>query len=98
MESKESRKDAIRKFKERKPLQGVFSVRCSPTGRVWVGCATNVEAIRNRYWFALRMGAHLDKSLQAEWNAHGEAAFQYEILEKLEDDLHPFDVARLLKL
>ena len=37
------------------------------------------------------------RSLQEEWNAHGEDAFQYEILEKLEDDVHPLAVAARLK-
>ena len=32
-----------------------------------------------------------------EWNADGEGAFQYEILEKLEDDVHPLAVADRLK-
>src|SRR5690348_13838801 len=94
----ESRKEAIRKYKERKPLLGAYSVRCSATGRVWVGVSTNLEANRNRVWFGLRIGGHTDKSLQAEWNAQGESAFEYRILETLEGDLHPFDVARLLQL
>lgn len=94
----QSRKEAIRQYKERKPLVGAYSMRCSATGRVWVGVSTNLEATRNRVWFALRLGGHPDKSLQAEWNAQGESAFEYQVLEKLDDDLHPFDVARLLKL
>jgi hypothetical protein len=93
----QSRKEAIRQYKERKPLMGAYSVRCSTTGRVWVGASTNLEATRNRVWFGLRIGGHIDSSLQAEWNAQGESAFEYHILEKLEDDLHPFDVARLLQ-
>ena len=40
---------------------------------------------------------HIDKSLQQEWNQHGEAAFQYEILETLEDELHSLAIADLLK-
>jgi hypothetical protein len=36
-------------------------------------------------------------SLQAEWNAHGEAAFEYRILETLKDDPHPLALADLLK-
>ena len=97
MESKADRKEAIRKFKERKPALGVFAVRCTASGRVWVDMSRNLEAAKNGSWFCLRNGSHRDKALQAEWNARGEAAFQYEILEKLDDDVHPMAVGDLLK-
>jgi len=35
--------------------------------------------------------------LQAEWNTHGEAAFRYEVLEKLDDDLEQITWRDLLK-
>jgi hypothetical protein len=97
MESKAARKEAIRQFKERKPAVGVFAVRCTATGRVWVDASRNLDAAKNGSWFCLRNGMHRDKSLQEEWNAHGEAAFQYEILERLAEDVHPLAVADLLK-
>jgi hypothetical protein len=97
MESKAARKAAIQKFKERKPALGVFAVRCTASGRVWVDASRNLDAAKNGTWFGLRTGGHRDKSLQQEWNAHGEAAFAYEILETLDEDLHPLAVADLLK-
>ena len=97
MQSTTDRKAAIRKFKEREPLRGAFAVRCLATSRVWVGSSQNLDAAKNGLWFTLRLGSHPVKSLQSEWNAHGEAAFQYEILEKLESDLHPMTVGDLLK-
>ena len=97
MPEKVDKKEAIRKFKERKPLSGAYAVRCATSGRVWVGAARNLDAAHNGCWFSLRIGSHIDKSLQAEWNAHGEPAFQYEILETLDGDLHALAVADLLK-
>jgi hypothetical protein len=97
MSSKEERKEAIRKFKERKPLLGVFAVRCTATGRVWVGVSRNLDATKNGSWFCLRNGSHHDKALQEEWNVHGEPMFQYEVLDKLNDDTLPLGVADLLK-
>jgi hypothetical protein len=67
-----ARKDAARKFKARKPPCGVYAVRSTTTGQVWVGSFANLEAMRNRLWFSLRQGLHRDRKLQAEWNAHGE--------------------------
>jgi hypothetical protein len=97
MESKESRKESIEKFKEQKSLLGAYSVRCTTTGRVWVGVSRNLNATKNGCWFTLRNGLHLEKSLQTEWDSHGEPAFQYEILEGLDEDIHPLAINDLLK-
>ena len=97
MPSKESRKETIRKFKERKSLLGAYAGRCIATGRVWVGASRNLDATKNGCWFCLRSGSHQDKSLQAEWNAQGESAFQYEILSALDEDVHPLEVDDMLK-
>ena len=92
MQSKESRREVIRKYKEHRPLLGAYAVRCAATGNVWIGVTKNLEATRNRCWFGLRCGLFQDKSLQEEWNAHGESAFQYEILESLKENVHPVEI------
>ena len=97
MESKIDKKEAIRKFKEQMPSLGAYAVRCTTSGLVWVGASRNLNATRNGCWSSLRNGGHIEKSLQQEWNTHGEAAFQYEILETLEGDLHPLAIPDLLK-
>jgi hypothetical protein len=97
MDSTAERREATRKFKERKPRVGVFAVRCTATAQTWVGSAQNLDATKNRFWFCLRNGNHPAKSLQNEWNARGEQTFQYEILEELEDDLSPLAIMDLLK-
>jgi len=92
-----TRKEASRKFKERNPSRGVFAVRCTTTGQVWVGSFTNLEAMRNRLWFSLGLGAHRDPTLQREWDAEGGQAFEYEILEKFDDGLCAIEVNDRLK-
>jgi hypothetical protein len=96
-ESRADRKQAIREWKERKPDAGVYAVRCLPTGRVWVGAFPNLSATRNSTFFSLRNGSHRAAALQAEWNAHQEADFSFEVLETLPDDTHPTAVHDLLK-
>ena len=93
----EAKREAIRKFKERKPVRGIYAVECSATGAKWVGCTRNLEANRNGLWFTLRHGGHHDKSLQQEWNARGEAAFEYRILEPLDEEVAELNVPDLLK-
>ncbi|HVN93578.1 MAG TPA: GIY-YIG nuclease family protein [Terracidiphilus sp.] len=97
MPTKEARKEAIRQFKEQKPDAGIYAVRCTVTGRLWVGATKNLDATKNRVWFCLRNGLSLDKPPQDEWDANGELAFQYEIVDRFDKDLHPLEVDELLK-
>jgi hypothetical protein len=93
-----SRKAAIQAYKERKAPRGVFAVRCSATGSVWVDSAMDLEAAKNRTWSTLRHGGpHIDKTILVEFAAHGEEAFHYEILEQLDDDVMPLALRDLLK-
>lgn len=92
-----NRKEAIRAYKEAKVPAGAFAVRCTATGRVWVGSSSNLHAIKNRMWMTLRMGSQPEKSMQQDWNTHGEGAFEYEILETLKDDVLPMSLPGMLK-
>jgi hypothetical protein len=92
-----ARKEASRKFKEHKPPCGVYAVKCAATGRVWVGSFTNLESMKNRLWFSLGQGGHRDRALQDEWNAQGGESFQYEILEKFDEELCAIEVNDRLK-
>lgn len=97
MPTKESRKESIRQYKERKPLVGIYAVRCATNGHTWVGSSKNLEATRNGCWFSLRNGTHREKSLQEEWNACGEPAFSYEIMGKMDEDTPSLIVEDWLK-
>ena len=97
MTSKQTHKEAIQEFKERKPQLGAYAVRCLANGRVWVGTSRNLGASRNGIWFSLRIAGHRDRSLQEEWNAHGEVAFTYEVLETLDEDVPLLSMMDVLK-
>ncbi len=91
------RKAAIAAYKERKTIAGIFVVRCAVTGEAWVGQAPNLETIQNRIWFTLRQGGHPCRSLQAAWNAHGEAGLTFAECERLEDEETDYVRSALLK-
>lgn len=92
------KKEITRAYAERKRVQGVFAVRCAASGEVWVASSRNLDTQKNGVWFALRMGGHPNKAVQAAWDAHGEGAFAYEIVEELsDDDLTPMGFRDLLK-
>jgi hypothetical protein len=85
------------KCKSRKAARGVFAVRCTATGQIWVDSSPNLDAARNGAGFFLRHRYHHNKALQNEWNTYGEEAFQYEILEKLDDEVSAIGVTDALK-
>ena len=89
------RKEAIRKYKERKPSRGIFTLR-SPS-KCWVDSALELGSIRNRIWSELKHNAHRNPELQAEWNLHGEAAFEMEVVETLAEDVLEMAVRDELK-
>ena len=81
-----NRKDLVREYKEKRPMPGIFAVRCIPAAAAWTGQSKNLETQKNGIWFQLRMGTHVNKTLQAAWNEHGEAAFVFDMLEAVDDE------------
>ena len=82
----DERKAATTVYKERKVEGGIYAVRCSASGQIWVGSAPNLATIRNRLWFTLRQGSNPHRSLQEAWAAYGESAFGFEILQRLDEE------------
>lgn len=93
----DDRRDAIRAYKERKVVAGIYAVRCTATGENWVGKAPDLATIQNRVWFALRQGGHSHKGLQHAWKTHGAEAFAFEVVEELPEEEIGFVRDRLLK-
>jgi len=93
----EARKAAVSAYKKREEAVGIYAVRNTETGTVWVGKALNLDAIQNRLWFTLGLGSCTAKSLQAEWDRHGAAAFRLDVLERLEPEETTYIRDALLK-
>jgi hypothetical protein len=55
-------------------------------GRTWVDSSPNLDAGQKSQFFQQRQRLHRNKELQAEWNAHGEESFSFEVLEKLPEE------------
>lgn len=94
----DERKAAAAAFKERRSEPGIYALTCRPTGERWVGRAPDVATIENRLGFALRMASTPHRSLQAAARAHGAEAFDFEIVERIDEpDSSPALVAAILK-
>ena len=92
-----NRKAAVAAYKERKTAAGIYAIRCSSTGEVWVGRSQHIDTHRNGLWFSLRLGSYPNPALLAAWRASGEAAFSFEVLERLADEAEPYMRQALLK-
>ena len=83
---KSRRKELTDAYKERKASPGIFAVRCTASGEVWVGKAPDAGRKQTGLWFQLGTGGFPNKAMQAAWNTHGEGAFTFEVLEEIDDE------------
>jgi len=77
------RKALLQDYKERVVPMGVYRVLNNVTGNSLVAASTDVNALLNRHKAQLRMSAHPNKALQADWVAHGPESFSFEVLDTL---------------
>ena len=85
------RKARIRQYKETLRPAGVFRVRNTATGKSLVGSSPNLPGTLNRHRFQLERGSHPSRELQADWNALGAGAFDFEVLDQLKPSDKPDD-------
>ncbi|OYV73596.1 MAG: hypothetical protein B7Z72_02165 [Gemmatimonadetes bacterium 21-71-4] len=78
------RRELVRQYKESRRPMGVFQVRNTVTGAVYLGTSRDLPSMLNRQRAQLRLGAHPDRSLQADWKALGDRAFEFDILDTLD--------------
>jgi hypothetical protein len=77
-------------YKNTIPDKGVFAIKNTKNGKVFLGGSLNLYNIDGRNKFRLNTGSHYNERLQKDWNTYGEGAFTFEILEKLKlkDDVN----------
>lgn len=76
---------------------GVYAIRNRITGRKLVAGSSDVQGTLNRHRFELRQGSHRNRRMREDWDAHGEASFTFDVLDRLEPcDDAGFDAAREL--
>src|SRR5260221_13240023 len=63
---------------------GVFQIRNTTNGKVFVDSSTNVPGKINRHKFSLSAGTHQAEKLQKDWNELGSEKFEFETLEPVE--------------
>jgi group I intron endonuclease len=64
---------------------GVYQILCVPTGKVYVGSSINMA---ERWWehrWDLRRQTHHSRYLQRAWDKYGDEAFEFSVLENIDD-------------
>ena len=85
MENKvKSRRELNREYTERVKPAGVYQVKNLANGKVLLGSSLNLEGPLNRHKFMLKIGSHLNKDMQKDWDELGAEKFVFEILEQVQ--------------
>lgn len=82
----QTRAELRRRFKEEGRPMGVYAFRNAANGKVLVGASRNLPGALNSLRFQLKMGSHRNRELQADFNAHGEDSFTWEVLDELKTE------------
>lgn len=88
------KKKVKQEYKNIIPEKGVFAIRNTKNGKVFLGGVLNLYNIAERNRYRLNTGSHFNEQLQKDWKAYGEDAFVIEVLEKLklnEDPTYNYD-------
>jgi hypothetical protein len=97
-------KKAIKKqYKESLPPMGVYQFKNLKTGKIFIGSGTNLPGKKNAIEFQLKMGSHMNRSLQEDYKMLGVENFMFETLDELDpnegiDYDYSGDLAALLEL
>ena len=80
-----SKKELKQEYSQKQFRIGVFQIRNTVNGKIFVGSSVNLEAIWNRHKSELKLGGHRNGQLQKEWEEFGEDNFKYEILSEIDE-------------
>ena len=75
-----SRKELLSEYKNKKFRIGVFQIRNTVNGKIFVDSSVDLDKIWNRHRTELAFGSHRNAALLKDWRQFGEAAFVFEIL------------------
>lgn len=63
-------------------MQGIYRILNTKNGKSYIGMSFSIYQRMSNHRSRLRKGNHKNPHLQASWNKHGEANFQFTIIEK----------------
>jgi GIY-YIG catalytic domain len=76
-----NRKEIIRTYKQNLPEMGIFQIRCTANGKIYVAASRNLEGERNSRLFQLKMGKVVfNRELQCDLEQYGAGKFEFSVL------------------
>jgi len=76
-------KELKKEYKLNHRPMGIYQIRNMVNEKVLIGASLNLPGVFNKYKLQLRMGSHLNRALQSEWNEFGAKCFAFEILDEI---------------
>jgi hypothetical protein len=77
------RKEIIKQYKQTVQPMGIYQIRNLKNGKIFVGSTKNMQGKNNSYKFQLQSGTHMNRALQEDYTAMGEANFVFEEVDLL---------------
>lgn len=81
-----TKKELIAEYKQTKFRIGVFQVRNTVNGKIFIEGSVNLDKIWNRHRTELNFGSHSNKALQEDWKTFGADSFVYKILDEIKQE------------
>lgn len=79
-------------------VSGIYAIRHKNSGKVYVGSSVNIHVRWKQHKSSLKHRRHHCVRLQRAWNKYGEEAFEFFILEKVDEDLRQIEQNYIDKL
>jgi uroporphyrinogen-III synthase len=94
---REMKAEIKRRYKQEVHPKGIYCVRCTKTGQVWVDSSNNLLSSENRLNFSLKTGMNFNKELRTALESCGADVFEFDVLEIFDQDLSTYELNKLLK-
>ena len=78
-----NKKELISQYKQTIQPMGVYQIKNTQSGKLFIGSAKNLPGKINSNKFQLKNGSHFNKKLQNDYNEIGEEKFTFEVLDYL---------------
>lgn len=85
-QKKQRQKELKQKYLEMKPPMGAYIIKNNMNGRALMNVSKDIKSTFNSHEFQLKMGSHMVREMQRDWNKYGKEAFEFEVLQYLDYD------------
>jgi hypothetical protein len=79
-----NKKEIRDQYKNRTLTGGVFSIKCSGSGRVWIKSTNDLDGQINKFKFFVSTNSCPEPTMRTDWLQYGAESFSFSIVEKLE--------------